>query len=610
LKCVRLPQNLSKVLFLLFFIFLLNTGVFYFYYQEFRSNNIAAAQSATSGTVNDTNTNTTNNSFNETSSTFVVNDIVPRTITLNPTQNISETAELRIPEIEVRQKFMEAEKREEALEEINPSPEENIQEQQVDLGSNETTSSTIMPPTSDSDSNHQLNSSFRGSNEVSNTLSSTNTTLTSLVLPSGFRIYHDSDLSGTVPHIAQFFRNEPVAAKAENTVFYVGTFYAANSSDSGRTWSYVDLLTQMPITCCDSDLAYDDRNGVFLWSMMNLPYRGSSPELGEVNNITLGVSVDTSLWRLYDIGPETLNASWTNNVLDYPQLFMSEKYVYISANRFTNWSSTDPRGNIFEGPVMMRIERDLLNAGASSIPLEFMYSSPPAEVFTGVQGSDDIFHWATHLTNTTNSTMRLYTWQDNSSSIRSIDRIIDNYNASNKFYCASPDNFNWCQTSDHRITGGWKMGDIIGFLWNVPAGGDFPYTYVDAATFNSSDMTYLARPSLWSEDHAWAYAFASPDKDKLGIVAAFGGGNVSKLYPGSAVGIGIPGTNGDVEWNLYYAVNGTNGPVKNEWGDYFRTFAMDVDDNENRWIGTGFVLQGGNSSEFIKPHYFEFGLDN
>ena len=57
-------------------------------------------------------------------------------------------------------------------------------------------------------------------------------------------------------------------------------------------------------------------------------------------------------------------------------------------------------------------------------------------------------------------------------------------------------------------------------------------------------------------------------------------------------------------------MNGTNGPVSNEWGDYFRTFAINVNDNENKWIGTGFVLQGGNSSEFIKPHYFEFGLDS
>lgn len=380
---------------------------------------------------------------------------------------------------------------------------------------------------------------------------------------------------------------------------------------TGHTWNYIDLWNQMPLACCDSDLIYDDRNRVFLWSMMNLPYNGTSPELGQISNISLGVSADTSLWRLYDIGPETLNTSWTNNVFDYPQLFMTEKYVYISVNRFSNWSSSVPSGRIFEGPIMMRIERDLLNSGASQIPVEFVYTTPPAEVFTGVQNADDIMYWATHVTNTTNSTMRLYTWEDNSSTIRWVDRIIANFTDSNKFYCESPDNFNWCQNSDHRITGGWKKGDIIGFLWNVPAGERFPYTHVDAASFNASDMSYIGRPYLWGKDHVWAFASVYPDKDMLGIVAAFGGGNISRLYPGSAVGVGIPERDsGNVSWNMYYAINGTNGPADNEWGDYFRISAINATDDENKWIGTGVALQGGNSSEFLRPHYFEFGLMN
>jgi hypothetical protein len=305
-----------------------------------------------------------------------------------------------------------------------------------------------------------------------------------------------------------------------------------------------------------------------------------------------------------------LNASWTNNVFDYPQLFLTEKYLYISANRFSEWSSTQRTAD-FEGPVMIRIERDVLSNGGSIIPLEFIYSSPPAEVFTAVQGSDDILYWATHITNATDNTMRLYSWEDVSLTIRSIDRTIANWNKSNTFYCASPDNFNWCQNSDHRITGGWKTGDIIGFLWNVPAGGDFHYTYVDGASFNSSDMSYMGRPYLRSEDHEWAFAFVSPDKDKLGIVAAFGGGNISRLFPGIAMGVGIPNTDdGGVAWTMHYAVNGTNGPDRNEWGDYLRVSPMNRTDNENRWIGTGFVLQGGGSSSFIKPHYFEFGLGN
>jgi hypothetical protein len=77
---------------------------------------------------------------------------------------------------------------------------------------------------------------------------------------------------------------------------------------------------------------------------------------------------------------------------------------------------------------------------------------------------------------------------------------------------------------------------VIGFILNVPAGGGFPYAYVDAASFNVSDMSYLGRPYLKSNVHDWAFAYVSPDNDMLGIVASFGGGNLTRLYPGSAVG--------------------------------------------------------------------------
>jgi hypothetical protein len=367
----------------------------------------------------------------------------------------------------------------------------------------------------------------------------------------------------------------------------------------------------MPKTCCDSDLAFDNRNKVFLWSMMNFPYNTSSPELGEVNNITIGVSSDTARWTFYEISANALNSSWTNIVLDYPQFFLTEEFVYISANRYSEFHSNPGTGKA-EGPIMMRIERDVLARGGSTIPIQFMYSLPPVETFTGVQGADDVLYWATHITEPAGSTMRVYSWGDNSTIVRWIDREIDSWNESNSFMCITPDNFNWCGNSDHRITGGWKIGNVIGFIWNVPAGGGFPYTYVNAATFDVSNMTYLGRPYLKSNNHDWAFAYVSPDKDMVGIVAAFGGGNSARLYPGSAVGVGVPLRSGeDISWNMRYAINGTNRPDQPEregWGDYVRTSAVNTTDNEARWIGTGFVLNGGSATEFINPHYYEYGF--
>lgn len=190
-------------------------------------------------------TNTTSILFNETSSAFAVNSIIPRTVNLNPSQNISETQELRAPEIEVRQKFMELEEREEVLEEINPSPEESTQEQQaIPNGNNDfndSMSSNVTSSFSDSIVSHELSSSIDEMNRENVSLANTSTNISSPTTD-GFRIYHDFDLAGTIPPDVMFFRNEPAVAKAENTVFYVGTYYAAVSRDDGP---YMELYRSL-----------------------------------------------------------------------------------------------------------------------------------------------------------------------------------------------------------------------------------------------------------------------------------------------------------------------------------------------------------------------------
>ena len=568
--------------------------------------NISVGTSAQPGSISNNNAGPIPNHFNEINASSTTGTITPRVVDIKPVPNGSAAAEEIASEVEAKTEFLEVMKEiESSAEEAISSGEETQGNASNALTGSNSTAENIEPSSSSGSMTGQSQSSF--SRQANSSFMAGTTTL--LSSPNPVTIYHDSNLRGTLLPEVLFYRNEPAVARSGDVIFYVGTYYGAKSSDGGNTWSYIDLFSQMPNTCCDSDMAFDNRNQVFLWSTMNLPYSTDSPELGEVNNITIGVSSDTTRWTFYEISANVLNSSWTNNVFDYPQLFLTEKFVYISVDRLSEFSSS--QGNAkFEGPLMMRIERDALASGGSRIPIQFMYSLPPAEVFTGVQGADDVLYWATHITDSPGSTMRLYFWGDNSTTIRWIDRDIDSWNESNAFSCITPDNFNWCGNSDHRITGGWKIGNVIGFIWNVPAGGGFPYAYVDAASFNVSDMTYLGRPYLKSNDHDWAFAYVSPDNNMLGIVAAFGGGNLTRLYPGSAVGVGVPDTEGgNISWHMRYAVNGTNEPEANEWGDYVRTSPLDANDNEERWIGTGFVLDGGSTTEFINPHYFEYGLD-
>jgi hypothetical protein len=587
---------LTTVLIAALFFIVLDTGVL-------SEKNISVVTSAQPAPISDNNTERTTNQFNEINASSTITTITPKVIDIRPVPNGSALPEVNASAVEERTEFLKVMKGIESSAEALVSGEE----MQVNASSSLSESSLMawnLEPSSSSSSiigQSQLPFPLQANNSIMERTTTLHST------PNPVKIYQDSNLQGTIPPEALFYRNEPAVARSGNEIFYVGTYYGAKSDDGGNTWSYIDLLSQMPNTCCDSDVMFDNRNQVFLWSMMNIPYSTNSPELGEVNNITIGVSSDTTRWTFYEISASAINSSWTHNVFDYPQLFLTEKFVYISVDRFSEFSSSQMEAK-FEGPVMMRIERDALASGGP-FAMQFMYSSPPAEVFTAVQGADDVLYWATHITESPGSTMRLYSWGDNSTTIRLIDRDVDSWNESNSFTCITPDNFNWCGNSDHRITGGWKIGNVIGFIWNVPAGGGFPYAYVDAATFNVSDMTYIGRPYLKSNVHDWAFAYVSPDRGMLGIVASFGGGNLTGLYPGSAVGVGVPSwLGGDISWHMRYAVNGTNRPEANEWGDYVRTSAVNATDNEARWIGTGFVLDGGSATEFINPHYFEYGF--
>ena len=425
------------------FLILLVTGIFFYDSESFTI-------SAQTGFSPD-NTNSSINQFNVVNASATVAGISPRIQELKSTLNISEEVDERASAVEARLKFLEFELNEERIDE--PAEEQFVEEQRTNEQANGANQTSRYNATTET--TQGLNSSIEQSNASLMAIETLRITS-----PNQLRIYHDSDLGGTLPPDVLFFRNEPAVTKSDNLVFYVGTYYASRSNDSGNTWNYIDLFSQMPNTCCDMDLAFDGRNQVFLWSMMNLPYNGSSPELGEVNNITLGVSDDTASWRFYQISADALNPQWTNNVLDYPQLFLTENYVYISVERFSEWFGG--RANL-EGPVMMRIERDALASGASGIPIEYMHSSPPTEVFTAVQGSEDTLYWATHITETTASTIRIYSWDDNSSTIRWVDRTVPSWNESNDFNCITPDGFNWCRNSDSRITGGWKTDDVIVF---------------------------------------------------------------------------------------------------------------------------------------------------
>jgi hypothetical protein len=391
--------------------------------------------------------------------------------------------------------------------------------------------------------------------------------------------------------------NEPSVANKDNLVFYTGNWYASRSVDGGLTWTYIDPTSDMSDFCCDQDVIYDPHHQIFIW------YRQGIETASGQNRFRLGVSADALNWWFYNISPKDFNSKWTNQSWDYPQLALSNKYLYISSNIFK------PDGSFFRTAISRWSLDDLGNA-ATNVSFNY-YDDESVFTFTPVQGATYTMYWASHLSN---SRMRIYEWPEilsnNNAGVRSFDRDIPAWTSDSRgtMSCNNgPDGKDWCGRADTRILNGWISKDTIGFLWIAAQGNGFPWPYLNAAEFKiNNDMTYSGRPYLWSSDKAWMYGFVSPNMDgDLAIVASVGGRD---LYPSMAVGINDNSNGSRSPWDMKIAINGTSGPSDNKWGDYFRI--RPFSGSGLTWTASGYTLQGGSRGDFIEPRYLVFGHEN
>jgi hypothetical protein len=400
---------------------------------------------------------------------------------------------------------------------------------------------------------------------------------------------------------------ESSLANKDNLIFYTGNWFAARSIDGGLTWGYIDPFQRFQYFCCDQDVIYDSNRGIFIW------YRQGADE--PENHLSLGISSDTFNWRFYTFMPSNIDESWAGQFSDYPSLALSQKYLYISMNMFTESG--------FLRPVILRISLDDLANPSGLGPIYEYYIDQTlprtSHTFTPVQGANNTMYWGVHLST---ASMRLYQWDDSlpSASVRSFDRDIPAWSllVRGDGHCEGPDNNNWCGRGQSKIRGAFMANNVIGFFWDTASGGlsengaTFPWPYINAATFNTTDnMAYLGRPYLWSPTFAWMYGYGSPDNQgNVAIQAFYGGG---PYHPSIAAGVGNDFSGSSSPWNMIQVANGTAGPTFTSvyppsWGDYIRI--RPFNGIGPGWIGSGWTLSGGATPEYIIPHYFEFTLND
>ncbi|HYG00553.1 MAG TPA: hypothetical protein VD815_10710 [Candidatus Saccharimonadales bacterium] len=423
-----------------------------------------------------------------------------------------------------------------------------------------------------------------------------------LGMSNNISIINKIPLNDVIPNDQLYYRNEPSIAMGSDITLLVGTCYMVRDINDIQNWEYLDLREKCESIGGDMDLLYDDINGNFVWSMMNLPFETDSGRY--TNNISIGISSDTNNWNMYDISAEMLDQNWTENLFDYPQISFSDKYLYISVNRFSNFTA---EGATYEGPLVVRIDRNLLSSIASSIPMQYFSSDSKNRVFTFVSGVENVMYWGAHYTEPSGDILRIHEWNDNMNVINWRDRVINNWNNSDQFQCSVDIRHDWCKSSDSRITSGWINNGTIGFLWNVPSGDGFETSHIEGAVFDINNLSYLGPIYIANPSLHILYGNVYPKNNTIGIVTAYSYvENNETSYPNNLVGIGYLSNNGSVTWSMKSAVNGTNFPYANEWGDFYRVIPHS--NNSDVWVATAFVLEGGVDSHHIVPYYIEFGV--
>jgi hypothetical protein len=381
---------------------------------------------------------------------------------------------------------------------------------------------------------------------------------------------------------------EPSVAASSTAMLVTGNWYASYSGDAGRTWTFVDPFTHFPTDrgrfCCDQLVHYSTRARLWVWL---LQYEA----VGGANIIRVATSRTGApgSWRWRDIAPTDIDPSWTGVWFDYPDLAESDGHLWISSNVY----DTSDR---WRRAVVFRYDmKELAKDGAAN---RRSWSTQSVGSLRLVAGAGDTMWFAG--SDSVAGVVRLFAWPDASEQVATWSVRVSPWNDSD-YASAGPGGGPWLSRVDDRITGAWRAGGRLGFLWtagrNAAAGR--PHPFIKAVTLDESTLAVVAEPDLWSATGAWAYPAAAPNRrGRIGLSAFFGGGTTQPAY---AVGVLDQDTN---TWSTAKVATSTDAPSNGKWGDY--VVCRPHPRRPTSWVASGFTLEGGVDRRNIVPHVAVF----
>ncbi|HEX8148977.1 MAG TPA: hypothetical protein VF591_17465 [Pyrinomonadaceae bacterium] len=386
---------------------------------------------------------------------------------------------------------------------------------------------------------------------------------------------------------------EPSVAINDNVVFYTGNWYAAISTDAGRTFKFIAPGADFKdpkngsTFCCDQIVHYIGKIDTFVWLLQYGPDTGDN-----VQRLAFAKTADAAKnkWRVFDITTASLKVPGA--FLDFPDLAVGANSLYLTTNIFGP-------GQQF-GSAVVRIPFAGIESGkVTATP----FVSKSFQSFRVAQNCGTTAYFAAHQDT---STLAVFSWKEGQNAPVQKSVAVARWLGGNSGYISrTPDGRRWLDRCDPRLSGATLAKDELWFAWTVDRNSNHrPRPFIQIAKIKASDLTLLENINVFDNDNATAYGALSTNEDgEVGISYMVGG---KTLAPSHVVGI-LTGARKDV-----IVSKGDRGPSdpdtgRGEWGDYLAV--RRVYPNQRLFAATGYTMKGpgDGSDRDSTPRFVVFG---
>ncbi len=405
---------------------------------------------------------------------------------------------------------------------------------------------------------------------------------------------------------------EPQTSNMGLHAFYLNNTQADFTADGGVTFTPIDLEalrkppTDAPNYCCDSNVVYDPSHSMWIVSRL---YLDAAQTHGVIQLTVIKNTPELACTRYID--PD-INPNDNNILPDYPQLGLSDNYLYITTSEIKS-------GSWFRDKIR-RTKLDDLAACANSITFNSISSqhSGVKRVWTPVRGAHEIMYWAQFESSTQ---FRIYAWPESATTSTSVVKTLQPTNFADSDCRGGNNGKDWIASKGWGIGEGFLRGAVarggvgsnnpeesrLQFYWNGGADSTHLQAFIRSAVFQLPAMTLLDEPNIYNPNFCYGYPDVHPNaRGDLALTLAFGG-KAGGGGQGLSGGVAIEDeyTDGYRVDVVHETTAGTDMPNSQRYGDYL---SIKADQPCSMWwTAANYAYVGGGNWSNVVGRYIEFG---